>query len=64
MAPEGECMENWSQGGPRGFDLICFVYLFFWPCCLACGMLVPRPGIEPTLEVLTTGLPGKSPHGF
>ena len=31
----------------------------------ACGILAPQPGIEPTspaweVEVLTTGLPGKS----
>ena len=35
--------------------------------CKACGILAPQPGIEPTPpavegEVLTTGLPGKSPH--
>ena len=33
----------------------------------ACGILAPQPGIEPTPpavegEVLTIGLPGKSPH--
>ena len=30
--------------------LVCFV----WPCCEACGVLVPRPGVEhmsPALEV-------------
>ena len=37
---------------------------FFGP--EACGILAPRPGIEPTVpalegEVLTTGPPGKSP---
>ena len=45
------------------------VYLFifnFWPHLVACGILVPQPGIEPTLpalegEILTTGLPEKSP---
>ena len=35
-------------------------------CLVACGILVPRPGIKstfPALEgrFLTTGLPGKSP---
>ena len=26
-----------------------FIYFFtFWPCCMACGILVPQPGIEPT----------------
>ena len=25
-----------------------FTYtVFFWPCCMACGILVPRPGIKP-----------------
>ena len=38
---------------------------FFWPCYVACGILVPRPGIEPRLwqwqhRVLSTGLPGNS----
>ena len=22
-------------------------FFFFWPCHTACGILVPRPGIEP-----------------
>ena len=22
-------------------------FLFFWPCCMACGILVSQPGIEP-----------------
>ena len=38
---------------------------FFWPLRAACGILVPRAGIEPEppaweLGVLTTGPPGKS----
>ena len=37
----------------------------FWPCHIACGILVPWPGIESTTlhwksRVLTTGPPGKS----
>ena len=37
----------------------------FWPCCVAWGILVPWPGIEPVplpwkRGVLTTGPPGKS----
>ena len=47
----------------------CHIYLVsFWLLfgCATCGILVPRPGIEPVplqwkLEVLTTGPPGKSP---
>ena len=36
-------------------------------CPTACGILVPRPGIEPASPALeggflTTGPPGKSPH--
>ena len=34
-------------------------------CSMACGILVPRPGIKPTLEggLLTTGPPGKYQEG-
>ena len=31
------------------------LFLLLWPCCAACGILVPQPGIEPTppaMEVL------------
>ena len=24
-----------------------FISLYFWPCLTACGILVPRPGVEP-----------------
>ena len=42
------------------------IFFFFWPCCVACGILVPQPGIAPVpLQwkhlVLTTGPPGNSP---
>ena len=47
--------------------LCLFVCLFvcFWLCCVACGILVPWPGIEPGPQqwkhrVLTTGPPGNS----
>ena len=44
--------------------LLCF-FMFWFFGREACGILVPRPGIEPTPpalegEVLTTGKPGKS----
>ena len=44
---------------------ISFVCFLFWPHCTACGILVPRPGIEPGPQewkhrVLTTGPPGNS----
>ena len=43
----------------------CFCFMFWFFGHEACGILVPRPGIEPTppaleSEVLTTGPPGKS----
>ena len=39
-----------------------FYVRFFGP--EVCGILAPKPGIEPALEgnVLNTGLPGKSPY--
>ena len=29
-----------------------YFVLFFWPCCVACGILVPWPGIEPVPPAL------------
>ena len=29
-----------------------FIYLFFWPCRAACGILLPLPGIEPLSTIL------------
>ena len=30
------------------FYIFLFLFLYpFWPCCVACGPLVPQPGIEP-----------------
>ena len=45
--------------------LLLFYVLFFGH--EACGILAPQPGIKPTApalegDVLTTGLPGKSPY--
>ena len=28
------------------------LFFFFWPHCMACGILVPSPGIEPTSPAL------------
>ena len=47
--------------------ILLLFYVFFWFFGHeACGILAPRPGIEPAPpalegEVLTTGPPGKSP---
>jgi len=38
-----------------------FVYTFFWPCSVACGILVPQSGMEQWKHwVLTYGLTGNS----
>ena len=52
------------------FVTILLVFHGFWFFgCKVCGILAPRPGIEPTApalagEVLTTGPPGKSLQTF
>ena len=28
------------------FNVFISIYLFFWPHCVACGILVPQPGFE------------------
>ena len=54
-----------SNMGPLPtYTFICVV--LFWLRCVACGILVPWPGIEPlprqwNRQVLTTGPPGNSP---
>lgn len=73
------CCSFFKNKSKKGIDLwvskqICFslqlpifsLFLVFWPCCKACGILVPWPGIEPTplaLEAwsLNHWTPGKSP---
>ena len=44
--------------------IVIIILIFtFWLHHVACGILVPQPGIElapSAVEVLTTGLPGKS----
>ena len=62
---------GWNFGGwidhiwGNSVFLKCIKNIFFWLCCMACGILVPRLGIEPVPPrqqhgVLTTGPPGKS----
>ena len=37
-----------------------FIY-FFWPCLVACGILVPRPGIEPRPSAVKAQSPNHRP---
>ena len=36
------------------YDLtvLCLFFFFFWPYCMACGILVPQPGIKPAPPAL------------
>ena len=63
--PRPSCLAHvtWQLNG----HTIEALFLFFWPRCMACGILVPWPGMESNpwpLQwkhgVLTTGLPRKS----
>ena len=38
----------WNHNHSKSPDF----YLFFWPCCTACGILVPQPGIKPMSPAL------------
>ena len=47
----------------------CFCFMFWFFGLKACGILAPRPGIDPAppaleSKVLTTGPPGKSPNSI
>ena len=33
-------------------NLLKLKFSFSWPCYVACGILVPRPGVEPTPPAL------------
>ena len=39
------------------------VFYFLWPCCVACGILVHRPGIEPGPLAVKTWTPNHWPTG-
>ena len=54
-----ECLGNTSKQGD--------FFLFFWPHCKACGILVPRPGMElapPAVALLSLNhyTPREVPH--
>ena len=47
------------------FLFVClFFYFYFWPCCKACGILIPWPGIEPNLAVRVSSLNHWTTKGF
>ena len=58
LAPQSDCclcVSHEALSCPICVQLCTFVPFFFWPSCVACGILVPRPGIEhphthPTVE--------------
>ena len=59
----------WFLPGRSFRGLIQVSFLFFWPCHAACGIIVPRPGIEPVSRqwmcwVLTTGFQGITQISF
>ena len=37
--------------------LIIYLFIYFWPCCMACQILVPQPGIEPVSPAVETWSP-------
>ena len=39
------------------FPFISAVVYFFWPCCVACGIFIPWPGVEPTRPTTATQSP-------
>ena len=59
----GFCLFVW-------FLCLFFSFLFLWPCCMACGFLVPQPGVGPgptgwELRVQDSGPPENSwPQGI
>ena len=57
--------DNFSMDTVWGDYIYYYLFIiycvFIWPCCVACGISVPRPRIKPLhweLKVLTTGPPG------
>ena len=71
MFPEHLRCEKKKKSSLRLINLTTYLkkkksfYYLFWPCPAACGISVPRPGIEPAhlhwSAVLTTG-PPRMPH--
>lgn len=51
MKVNSKCKEFWAQGKKKVFYF--FFFFLFWLCCVACGLLVPQPGIEPRPPTVT-----------
>ena len=46
------CIWHWPNNGRDTFLFFSFFFSFFWPSRVACGILVPRLGIEPGPSVV------------
>ena len=58
IAPSLGQVHGRVQRSPDFFFFNFQFYLFiFWTCCEACGMLIPRPGIEPVPSAVKTQSP-------
>ena len=42
---------------------VSFYFIFFWPCCSVCGILVLQPGIEPKTWQWVHWVPTTGPWG-
>ena len=54
-----------TQGSACKVPALLLILFYFWPCCAACRIFAPSPGLKPRLlqweqQVLMTGLPGTS----
>ena len=63
---KGSPLKGHSHGSPWAVFIIFRFFFFSWPCHLAYGILIPRPGKEPTPPALhdpclTTGPSGMCP---
>ena len=52
MGQGQEGWTSWDLEGYREFVGLFFFSVFFWPHCMACGVLVPPPGIKPAPPAL------------
>lgn len=50
---------HFCSGGraSHGADDLGLFFFLFWPCLAACGILVPRPGMEPVPHAMAARSP-------